>query len=123
MKPETRNALFERFCELEQEIFDTKAKEYATEEDTLANFKTIAQIINMTTNLTETCPNCQKKVKITISPPIVALIYTLKHLLAILDYVGRKESLSESLESRILDLRVYAMLLYALFVEKEDVKS
>ena len=95
MNLERRSEIIEELVTLEKEIMETKGKEYATEEDTLDNFKIIGKILG----------KC---------PLEVCTVYMMKHMLAIADYAKRKETLSEDIRGRILDLRVYAMLFYAL---------
>lgn len=51
-------------------------------------------------------------------PQHILAVYWLKHILAMLDNMNRGESLSEGLESRCLDARVYAAL--GLCLEAED---
>lgn len=114
MNWETREKLTKELHRKELEIASTKGKEYASKDDCLSNFKTIASLLNKATPITCTCPNCGGGIEVEISPKVVLAVYMMKHLLAILDYIGRGESLSEQLFDRILDLRTYGMLLYGL---------
>jgi hypothetical protein len=105
---EKRREYFEAFFEKEVEITLTKGREYASDEDTNRNFKLIASIINQAAPLHTTCPECGCRVDYEISPLLVLVVYLFKHLLAIVDYLGREESLSdESLLGRLLDAVVY----------------
>lgn len=104
MKTGQRAAILDEFFGLERKIIQTKGKEYAGDQDTLNNFKVIAEMLE--NDSLEVCAT-----------------YMAKHFLAIMDYVRRGKSLSdETFQSRILDLRVYAMLLFCLVVDKENEK-
>lgn len=93
-----------RFQELENKISDTKGKEYSNGEDRLANFKRMAKKRN-------------------ISPIKAAAILLDKHLDAIDFVIDGKKELSESFEQRILDARVYLMLIYALHIENQEIET
>jgi len=119
LKLEKREELTKQFHELEEQIARTKGAEYADDVDTLSNFKIIARLINETVPMTKECPNCSETVSFEVDPLLVLAIYFMKHTLAFMDYIGRKESLSETLKERVLDIRVYAFLAYCLAVEHE----
>lgn len=91
--------IIKRFQELERKTSDTKGKEYANSEDRLGNFKRIAEDLN-------------------IDPIKVAYVFFKKHLDAITYVIKGKEELSESFEQRILDARLYLLLIYGLYLEK-----
>jgi len=109
VKPQTRLNLVKALQKEEDRILETKAKEYANEEDTLANFKIIAEILNVAMPL----PNSKWK------PSQICAVYWLKHILAMLDNMNREKSLSEGLRSRALDARVYTTCMYCLGVEED----
>ena len=90
-----------RFQELENKISDTKGKEYANSEDRLGNFKRVGTTLDIPTLK-------------------VAYVYFKKHLDAIEYVINGKKELSESFEQRILDARVYLMLIYAIHIESQE---
>ncbi len=90
--------LLNRIHEEEIAIGKTKGKEY-TQGDRLDNFKRLAQELN-------------------ISPEKVLWVYLKKHMDSISNWVKAGETLSEPIESRILDARVYLALLWGLVEEK-----
>ena len=104
MTYDTYNTMVKKFHELEIKIGETKGKEYSNSTDRLDNFKRIATELN-------------------ISPSLVGLIYLTKHLDAIKFAIKNKHTLSESFESRILDARVYLLLIYALLEDELNKKS
>lgn len=110
MKPDVRAEIVDRLQLAEDEILVTKAKEYANNEDTLANFKVIASVLNVAMPLPEGHQ---------WTPEHVLAVYWLKHILAALDNMDRGETLSEGLESRILDIRVYAACALCLTKDKD----
>ena len=93
-----------RFQELEHKITDTKGKEYANSEDRLGNFKRVGTTLDIPTLK-------------------VAYVYFKKHLDAIEYVINGKKELSESFEQRILDARVYLILIYAIHIENEEKKN
>jgi hypothetical protein len=109
MLADEREKILHEYLDKELKILVTKGREYASEEDTLSNFKTVAYILNAGIPMTETC-ECGREVNFEITPKIVLMVYLIKHLLSMLDYAGREETLSEDISGRVLDLRVYAML-------------
>lgn len=163
MNLETRTDIVKNLQEAEWNIMATKAREYATENgDTLANFKIIAEVLNVAMPLEDSesvlaealldikrelyslggwvC-HLSKKDRLYMDefvggvlgiiddaleetgsdkwrPQHILAVYWLKHILAMLDNMSRGESLSEGLESRCLDARVYAAL--GLCLEAED---
>lgn len=76
----------------------TKGKEYAHDEDQLANFKRLAA-------------------KLDLPPQKVWFVYFTKHIDAIEHWVAHGEVLSESLPQRIDDAILYLVLLKAMFNE------
>ena len=111
MKPTERAQIVRRLQDAEDEIMVTKALEYASDEDTLANFRIIAEILNVAMPL----PDGHRWL-----PGHICAVYWMKHVLAMLDNVLRGESLSEGLESRVLDARVYALLMYCIGLEADE---
>lgn len=83
----------------ELEVNRTKGTEYAGEEDALRNFKELAAILGL-------------------SPLHICAVYMYKHFAALMSYARRGHALSEPLESRVVDLRLYAALFLALVREK-----
>lgn len=81
----------------EKDIAKTKAVEY-TQGDRLDNFKRIGREIG-------------------IPAKVVLWIYLKKHLDSIASYIKSGTTLSESIESRILDARVYLHLLRCIIEE------
>lgn len=73
----------------------TKGHEYATDEDTLADFKEVAAALG-------------------VSPFRVWGVYVKKHERAIESFIREGHTLSESIESRIMDVIVYHILLLGL---------
>lgn len=123
MNLKQREKMFRKFFEEEMNITLTKGREYASEEDTNRNFKLIAHIVNQAAPLHTTCPECGHRVEYEISPLLVLVIYLFKHLLAIIDYMGRGESLSdEALFDRVLDAVVYLKLYAGLADELDEEK-
>lgn len=78
----------------------TKGKEYTLNNDRLDNFKRIGRELG-------------------INPKIVLWIYLKKHLDAIQNYIVSEKVLSESIQSRIMDARVYLCLLRGLIEEEK----
>ncbi len=78
------------------ELTDTKGREYANSDDQLANFKRLADQLNL-------------------SPAQIAYVYLTKHLDSIQSHIRDPEKLlSEPVESRIDDAILYLILLKAL---------
>lgn len=109
MKPDERAGLVKQLQEAEWDILETKAREYASDTDTLANFKIIADILNVAMPMPD---------GYSWTPQMICAVYWLKHVLAILDNSARGEALSESEFSRTLDARVYTGIMY--FLNKES---
>lgn len=80
---------------------ETKGKEYATEEDTLADFKEVAEEAGIT-------------------PYQVWATYVKKHERAIDTFIREGGVKSESIESRIVDVVVYHLLLLGLIQDLEE---
>ena len=87
----------------ELNLMMAKGKEYTvSDEDKLKNFKSIAE-------------------RLKLSPEIVCMTYTLKHLDSIRNYILTGiESSSEPIDGRIMDARNYLLLLLAIIREKND---
>lgn len=82
----------------EMDISRKKGKDYSGDMDVLSNFKRIADELDST-------------------PEIVLYVYFAKHLDAVRSYIKNGELESESLENRIVDMRLYLALLYAMYCE------
>lgn len=87
----------------EKNIASTKGKEY-TQGDRLDNFKRIAGELG-------------------ISPKKVLWVYLKKHLDSIAYYIKEEKVLSEPIDGRILDARVYLCLLQSLIIEERRSKE
>jgi hypothetical protein len=81
----------------------TKGEEYTvSDEDKFKNFKSIAERLGLT-------------------PEMIALVYTLKHMDSIRNYVIHgKESSNEPIRGRIQDARNYLALLGGMIQERAD---
>jgi len=99
MKYEDFDKLYQKMVDEEMEIGKTKALEY-TQDDRLDNFKRIGQELGLDSK-------------------VVLWVYLKKHLDSIASYLKRGKSLSEPIESRIKDARVYLALLRALIEEEK----
>ena len=98
-------ALLKYLNEKEYNLNVTKGEEYAIEnEDALNNFKQVAKMLGVT-------------------PLQVCLIYMYKHFCAIMSHAKRGNVLSEPIEGRILDLRLYAAIYLALVQEEKSCSS
>ena len=101
MRWSEQQELFQRMINEERLLLENKGREYASDDDSLANFKT--------------------KVDIGLTPMQVAMVFMDKHYSSIKSYVrtGREIS-NESIEGRIADMRNYLFLLSALIKEKKS---
>jgi hypothetical protein len=88
---EIQEALFDRIREIRQ----SKGREYATEEDTLSDFKDVAAEAGTT-------------------PLQVWLTYVKKHERAVDTYIREGSTKSESIQDRVLDIVVYHILMLGL---------
>lgn len=95
MTYEEMTKIEDRVFEKIRQIRETKGREYATEEDTLADFKEIAEQTGT-------------------SPLQVWSVYVKKHLRAIDTFVREGETKSEVLPDRVVDVIVYHILLLGL---------
>jgi len=98
MTYEDFDKLVEQMIQEEKAIGNTKGKEY-TQGDRLDNFKRLAAELGIT-------------------PLQVLWIYLKKHLDSIAHYVRTEKVLSEPIQGRIKDARVYLSLLRGLIEEK-----
>ena len=91
----------------EMKLMRVKGEEYTvSDEDKLKNFKSISDRLNLDT-------------------PIVVMVFLLKHMDSIRNYVlNGVEASDESISGRIRDARNYLMLLHAILLESKglDVK-
>jgi len=86
-----------------QAISASKGREYANGEDRLGNFKRISEELDE------------------LSPMKVAWVFIAKHLDSIKFAINNPSiETSEKFESRCLDVIVYMMLLYALYIEEQE---
>jgi hypothetical protein len=100
MKYEDFDKLYIKMVEEENKIGKTKALEY-TQGDRLDNFKRIGQ-------------------ELSVNPKMVLWVYLKKHLDSIARYIKSGQTLSESIEERIKDARVYLALLRGLVEEDKE---
>lgn len=101
--------VFDELCRAGRGICDTKGKEYSNEGNNynaLNNFKVVAELVGIT-------------------PMQVALVYMLKHILALCTIAGQggKTSSTESVESRVTDVMVYAALTAAILDAESHAKA
>jgi len=100
MKWSEQQEFFQQMVNVEKELLDKKGREYAADQDCLANFKS--------------------KLEIGVSPLQVAMIFMDKHYSSIKSYVKLGHEISdESIEGRIHDMRNYLGLLYMLIQESK----
>lgn len=92
--------ILDRMHDEEKKIAATKGKEY-TQGDRLDNFKRIG-------------------IELGISPKKVLWVYLKKHLDSIASYIKTEQVLSEPIDGRILDARVYLCLLQGLIDEERQ---
>lgn len=100
------DVFFKMLKEMQKEelsVMISKGKEYTvSSDDKLANFKSIADRLNIT-------------------PEIVCMCYLLKHMDSIRNYILTGKTYSdESIEGRILDARNYLPLLLAIIKDQEE---
>lgn len=98
--------LLDKMLEEERAVGKTKAKEYTLKDDRLDNFKRLA-------------------IEMHLTPKQILWVYLKKHLDSILNYIWKeaiddKMILSESIEGRIMDARVYLSLLRGLIEEDKS---
>lgn len=104
MDSETYKKLAKRLMDDEWQIQETKGKEYRHDDDVLANFKRLGQMLD-------------------VHPAVVCMIYMFKHIDSLISFIKggmNEEGLSEPIEGRIMDTRNYEMLLNAIFVEERE---
>ena len=91
--------LLEKMIAEEKAIGLAKGKEYTKGKDRLDNFKRLAKELD-------------------ISPLKVLWIYASKHINSITSFIKIGKTLSEPIEGRIMDLRVYLSLLRGMIEDK-----
>jgi len=91
---------------IEMELMRVKGKEYTvSDEDKLKNFKSLGE-------------------RLKCKPEFVAMIYLLKHMDSVRNFVLEGvESSSEPIEGRLRDIRNYCLLIGALIKEKKEQKD
>lgn len=82
-------------------VLDTKRRDYAPDDDRLANFKSVGLMM-------------------ALEPQTVCLTYLMKHLDAIASHCDSLDLSVEYFDSRIVDCINYLLLLKAILVEKSD---
>lgn len=93
------DALKERHWQQINNLSKTKGKDYAGDEDALANFKREALALGLT-------------------PEQVWGVYAAKHWAAVMSYCKHGQVESEPIESRLHDIIVYSFLLLGLVEDK-----
>jgi hypothetical protein len=96
--------LYQRMVAEENKIGQTKAKEYSRSGDRLDNFKRLGKELDL-------------------DPKKVLWVYLKKHLDSIASYIRSGMVLSEPIEDRIKDARVYLALLRGLVEEDKGAKK
>ena len=88
---------------IEMELMKFKGQEYTvSDDDKLANFKSIAE-------------------RLKCKPEFVAMVYLLKHMDSVRNYVLQgTEASNEPIEGRLRDIRNYCLLLGALIKERKE---
>jgi hypothetical protein len=91
---------------IEMELMKFKGQEYTvSDDDKLANFKSIAE-------------------RLKCKPEFVAMVYLLKHMDSVRNYVLEgTEASNEPIEGRLRDIRNYCLLLGALIKERKEEKK
>ncbi len=94
--------LFDKVTSEMKDLLVNKGREYASDKDSLANFKAGAEDIG-------------------ISPLQIAWIFYQKHASAVKSYIRTgKEFSSESIEGRLLDMINYSFLIMCLIKEQKE---
>lgn len=104
MEFDVMTALIEGEFDKIRAVRETKGREYAGEEDTLADFKEVAAEAGIT-------------------PLQCWLTYVKKHQRAIDTFIREGSVKSESIESRIMDVVVYHLLLLGLIEDMVDLET
>jgi hypothetical protein len=100
MKWQEQKDIFEEMVEHERELLNSKGREYAADDDCLANFNS--------------------KSDLGVTPLQTAYIFLDKHLSSIKSYIRIGHEISnESIEGRIHDARNYLALIAMLIKEKK----
>jgi len=99
MKHKDLTTLIDELVAGESELHHSKGVEYASESDALANFKSAA-------------------LELGVTPKQACGLYLHKHYTAIMHNARGGGVLSESIESRVRDLRLFAALYLALHKEE-----
>ena len=113
MNRERFGRILTRLQEHEWAINNTKGREYAQgDDDALANFKQAGEFVHTQ------CPHCGGIHS--IGTLAAAMVYLFKHFAALAAYTGSGKVLSESIEGRVDDFRLYAALFAAIVEELND---
>lgn len=110
MNSEERLSRTKAFLDKEIGILETKGREYTAgaengnDKDTLVNFKQVGEMVSCKC---EECGHVQP-----IGARAAWAVYFLKHVFSVMTYIGDPDrEMSEPLEGRLLDIRVYSALL------------
>lgn len=104
MQWKDQQVLFEQFVNGMRDLQQTKGREYASDTDSLANFKAGERI--------------------GISPLQKSLVFAEKHWFSVQSYARLGKELSnETIEGRLLDLANYVFLMYAIVQETKAQQS
>ncbi len=110
MEPSKFNKLVEEFIDQEELILNLKRQDYASSDDRIENFKTVAKFLD-------------------VKASDVALTYLMKHIQSLAvavqsksyDWCWQNNSGHEGLKQRIADARNYLLLLAACIEEESNV--
>lgn len=103
MDRKTFEDIFNKIVDEERNCMFTKGNDYCRSEDRLANFKRVGQMS-------------------AISTKQVWLVYYLKHMDAIINFIVNDKCESEPIESRIMDARNYLAILRCIIEEERGTK-
>ena len=95
--------IFSKMIDEEKNCMFTKGSDYCRSDDRLANFKRVGEQSG-------------------IGPKRVWLVYFLKHMDAIINYIVNNKNESEPIQSRIMDCRNYLAILRCIIEEEETIK-
>lgn len=97
-------------CQIEEShLREAGQKEYAVEEDAFHNFNWVGDLIRVE------CEHCQKPTR--IGRMAVLMVYKLKHIGGMLNFIAGHRSQREDVRGRINDDRVYSALLRGMIEE------
>lgn len=95
------NKIVKMMIKEEEHVGKTKGLEYSTDQDKLEMFNTLSLLLG-------------------VSKDMICTIFIMKHIFSILSYIKNGKTLSEPIEERIKDIRVYLSLFRAIIEEKKS---